>query len=258
MKLREIMSTIVSEYLNEATVQNDKYYYDIADDFYNKMVVELNNNNFINQVDGNILFKGSKINKTYSDLLIVFTTKNTQKTKPTFGGDTVKGGYALGTYKQYKVIIVNNLKDKKIPSKGIIKTSFIHEFIHYLDFKRSKVFKPNFNEKTSLVDYYNHPTEYNAYFQEAATYIVNLFKDDNVLNKFKEDFPTFDGFLNWMLGNVFNKDFVKNLNDKNKIKITKRVYNIYSEFLEKMTNENDQLNEIENLNNEKKIYSNRQ
>lgn len=229
--LREFIATTVRECLNEATVENDKYYYDIADEFYDKMIIELNNNNFIIQNDGNILFRASEISLNYSDLLIVFTNYDTTKTKPTFGDNTFKGGYSFGTYKHYKVIVINNLKNDKIPSKGILKDSFIHEFIHYLDFKRSKGYTPNFNEKTTISDYYNSPTEYNAYYQEAANYIVNLFKDDNILSKFKEKYTNFETFYKWMVENVFEKDYIKNLNDKNKKKLKKRIYNIYSYFL---------------------------
>lgn len=229
--MRKFIATSIREYLNEATVENDKYYYDIADEFYDKMIIELNNNNFINQNDGNILFKASEINLNFSDLLILFTNYDTTKTKPAFGNNTFKGGYVFGTYKHYKVIVINNLKNDKIPSKGILKNSFIHEFIHYLDFKRSKGYKPNFNDKTTISDYYNSPTEYNAYYQEAANYIVNIFKDDNILSKFKEKFNNFETFYKWMVENVFDKDYIKNLNDKNKTKLKKRVYNIYSDYL---------------------------
>ena len=232
MELKNFIATTIREYLNEATVENDKYYYDIADEFYEKMINQLHNNNFINQNDGNILFKGSEINLNYSDLLIIFTNYDTTKTKPTFANNTFKGGYSFGTYKQYKVIVINNLKNDKIPSNGILKDSFIHEFIHYLDFKRSKGFKPNFNDKTTISDYYNSPTEYNAYYQEGANYIVNLFKDENILKKFRDKYDNFELFHKWMIENVFDKDYIKNLNDKNKIKIKKRIYNIYSEFIQ--------------------------
>jgi hypothetical protein len=229
--MKKIVTTTNIHLINEATVENDKYYYDIADEFYDKMIIELNNNNFINQTDGNILFRASEINTNYSDLLIIFTDYNTTKTKPTFGNNTFKGGYSFGTHKQYKVIVINNLREDKIPSKGILKDSFIHEFIHYLDFKRSKGYKPNFTNKTSITDYYNSPTEYNAYYQEVATYIVNLFKDENLLQKFKEKYTTFNMFYTWMINNVFDKDFIKNLNQNNKLKLEKRIYNIYSKFL---------------------------
>ena len=229
--MRKFIATTIIEYINEATVQTDKYY-DIADEFYEKMINELNENNFINQKDGNILFKASEINLNYSDLLIIFTNYDTTKTKPTFGDNTFKGGYSFGTYKHYKVIVINNLKADKIPSRGIFKSSFIHEFIHYLDFKRSNGYKPNFNDKTTISDYYNSPTEYNAYYQEAATYIANLFKDQSILAKFKEKYKDFESFYKWMVENVLDKDYIKNLNVKNILKIKKRIYNIYSEFLE--------------------------
>jgi hypothetical protein len=216
--------------INEATVENDMYYYNIADNFYDKMIIELTDKNYISQKDGNILFKASEINTNYSDLLIIFTDVNSNKTKPTFGDNTFKGGYAFGTYKQYKVIVINNLWKAKEPERGILKDSFIHEFIHYLDFKRSKGYKPKWTEKTTVKDYYNAPTEYNAYYQEAASYIVNLLSDDKYLPHFKENYKTFGSFYKWMIEQVFDKHFISNLNDINKKKLQKRVYNIYDKF----------------------------
>jgi len=192
------------------------------------MLLELEENNFIKQDDGNILFKASEINTNYKDLLIVFTKQNTDKTKPVFGN--FKGGYSFGTFKQYKVIVINNLREDKTPNKGILKDSFVHEFIHYLDYKRSKGYSPKFTNKTTEIEYYNSPTEYNAYYQEAASYISNLLKDKNLSNKFIEKFKTYEKFYNWMLENAFDKHYISNLNDLNIKKIKKRVYNIWNQF----------------------------
>jgi hypothetical protein len=228
---RKIMTSVIRGCLEEATVKRDKHYYDIAEEFYDKMLLGLADKNFIVQSDGNIVFKASEIYPQYHDLLILFTDRETSKTRPTFGDNTFKGGYAFGTYKQYKVILINNLRGDKIPSRGILKDSFIHEFIHYLDFKRSKGHRPDFDDKTTISDYYNEPTEYNAYYQEAANVFVNLLKDDDILSKIKEKYDNFEDFSKWMMENVFDKHFIKNLNEKNKRKLKKRIYNIYSEFL---------------------------
>jgi hypothetical protein len=99
-----------------------------------------------------------------------------------------------------------------------------------LDFKRSKGYKPKWTEKTTVKDYYNAPTEYNAYYQEAASYIVNLLSDDKYLPHFKENYKTFGSFYKWMIEQVFDKHFISNLNDINKKKLQKRVYNIYDKF----------------------------
>lgn len=234
--LKKLIRDII---IKEANLNNDKYYYKIADDFYEKMIIELENGNYIIQNDGNKLFKASEINTNYSDLLILFTKRydgnGENKIKIPFGN--FKGGYSIGTYKQYKVIVLDNLLEHNDynPSKAIDKDSFIHEFIHYLDYTRikNKNYKTNLNPNTKVEDYYNSPLELNAYYQEAASYIVKLFDDnESILIKFREKYSNdFNKFRDWMFENVFEKDFIRNLTPKSKEKIIKRIYNIYEKYL---------------------------
>ena len=230
--MTENIRNTIRNLINEATVESDKYYYDIADKFYDRMIVELSNGNYIFQNDSNIIFKASVIDTNYANLFILFTSANTDKTRPTFGNNSFKAGYSFGTHNQYKVIIINNLKEDKQPQKGILKEGFIHEFIHYLDFQRSKGYKPKFTEKTTIYDYYNLPTEYNAYYQEAATYVVNLLNDEDMLKSFKEKYKgNYHAFYEWMIKSVLDKDFTSSLNNSNNIKLKKRIYNIYAKYL---------------------------
>jgi len=233
--------------LNEATASADKAFYDKADEFYEKMIVELNHGNYYLHDNGNITFRASEVNLYYPDLIIMFVDANTSATSTPFGNTSTKGNYGFGTLNRNKYIIVPNLRKDKNPSKGISKDSFIHEFIHYLDYVRSKGKFKKFNQNTTISDYYNSPSEYNAYYQEAANYLVNLLKDEMVLNKIKEKYPTFDGFYKFMLDNVFNKRFIANLNDKNILKLKKRVYNIYSEYVENNTSNNSSNKINENI-----------
>ena len=234
--------------LNEATASADKAFYDKADDFYEKMIIELNHGNYYVHDNGNITFKASEVNLYYPDLIIMFVDANTPATSTPFGDTSAKGNYGFGTLNRNKYIIVPNLRKDKNPSKGISKDSFIHEFIHYLDYVRSKGKFKEFNQNTTISDYYNSPSEYNAYYQEAANYLVNLLKDEMVLNKIKEKYPTFDGFYKFMLDNVFSKRFIANLNDKNILKLKKRVYNIYSEYVENNSSNNSSLKTSNNIN----------
>ena len=195
------------------------------------MIIELGNGYYTNQKDGNILFHGSSISNTYKNLLIIFTNRNTKSTLAPFskGNDA---GYAFGSYKGYKVIIINNLQDNKNPHIGIRKDGFIHEFIHYLDYQRSG-YTNKISKELTENDYYNSPREFNAYYQEGASYIVKILKDDDILPRFQEKYTNFPLFLKWMLENVFDKEFIKALTDKYMIKLNKRVYNIYTQYLMK-------------------------
>lgn len=233
--------------LNEATASADKAFYDEADRFYEKMIIELNNANYTHLKDNSILFEASNIDSAYDDLWISFIDYNSNSNQMPFGNNTLKGGYAFASTSRHKVIIIPNLKEDKDPT-WISKDSFIHEFIHYLDYVRSKGKFKEFNQNTTISDYYNSPSEYNAYYQEAANYLVNLLKDEMVLNKIKEKYPTFDGFYKFMLDNVFSKRFIANLNDKNILKLKKRVYNIYSEYVENNTSNNSSLKTSNNIN----------
>jgi hypothetical protein len=219
-----------SEYIKEfASFQNDLYYYNIADDFYEKMISKLKNDNYILQNDGNILFHGNKINSEYSDLLIIFINKNYDFSKQSGKSNFFTTGYFLGSYKNYKTIGINNLDNDKIPYKNIEKQSFIHEFIHYLDYKRNNYIPPKLTFKTKK-EYYNTPEEFNAYYQEAVTWVGKILEDEIMLKSFKEKFKNYNDFYNWIINNVLDKDFVKNLNPINIKKLQKRIYNIYQVY----------------------------
>jgi len=223
------MFTDFNDYIiNEANFDNDRIYYNKALSFYNKMLDELNIGNYIKQVDGNILFKGNEISEEYKNLLILFTDKNSDKTSPHFDKNN-RGGYSFGTFKNFKVIVITNLFVDKNPSNGIVKDSFIHEFIHYLDFKRSG-YSPKAINLKNYNDYYNSASEFNAFYQESVNFIIDLLENDETSIQFKKKFKNFNDFYSWMISNVFDKDFIKNLNDKYKIKLKKRVYNVYDKF----------------------------
>jgi len=219
------------EYIREATVDRDMRFYSIAENFYEKMMDELGAGNYRNQSDDSVLFDAKLVGSEYSDLLILLIDSVSEKTKPKFGGNSVKSGYALGTYKQkQRFIVINNLVEGKPVTYNINKDYFIHEFIHYLDWKRSGGHKPSFSDKTTLEEYFNSPTEYNAYYQEAANFVVKMLMDDKILDKFKERYKNYKDFYEWMTAQVFDKNFIKYLNASNKVKLQKRVYNIYDKF----------------------------
>jgi len=146
----EYIKIKILDYIKEATVENDKYYYDEAVKFYNDMLVELKNGNYINQKDGNVLFKGKSIDYKYYNLLILFTNNIGIKR---INNDVIKNvGGGFGTTGDYSVIILNTLDDDKNPVKNLDRKVFIHEFIHYLDYVRSDGYKHK--KTTTLTQYY--------------------------------------------------------------------------------------------------------
>lgn len=56
---------------------------------------------------------------------------------------------------------------------------FVHEFIHYLDFRRSAKWslRGYRNEKDPTGSYYNHPYEFNAFYQEAVQAFEEEFEE---------------------------------------------------------------------------------
>jgi hypothetical protein len=232
MEMNDYLKKIIKEVLSEATVEKDYYYYNLAEDFYNKMIKELERENYIQKTDDIIFFKGYVVNKDYDNLLIIFTDTTNKKVNPIING-VKKSVYGFGSYNNYKAIVIPNIINGNLQLNRINKDNFIHEFIHYLDFKRSGGYRPNKpGNNLDLNDYYNQPTEFNAYYQEAANFIVKTFNDNKkIVDNFREKYKNYDNFYKWMIDNVFDKEFIKYLNSKNQIKLKKRIYNIYSKYI---------------------------
>ena len=118
------------------------------------------------------------------------------------------------------------------------KKTFVHEFIHYLDYKRgdtrqntAKLLRTK-GEKA----YYNTPGEFNAYFQEGEQEVEDLFKaiakvklSAGHSDKLKEMLSDIEIFKNWVVlkSNMFSKDWYNSLELKWKKKFMKRLYTLY-------------------------------
>ena len=227
------MITKYIDFINEATFERDAKFYDEAEKFYEDLEKSIENKEYKGQDDGNFILKGTKINPKYYDLLILFIPNNAEQDG---APSDVKVGYGIGKWNGYIVITINNLKEPNDDSKigNLWKSSIIHEFIHYLDRKRYK----NFDYKTkndTASEYFNNPAEFNAYYQEFST---RLFKDvfvGDMLPLFKEKFKNYNDFKDYVI-QVYDKDWIKHLNDTNKKKLDKRLYNQYVEFLKRVEN----------------------
>lgn len=213
--------------LDEATVERDEHYYDLAVSFYEKMRTELRANNYQSRED-DIVFKGGSVHKDYDDLVVIFSDEN--------GKNDYIFGYAYGLGKHS--IGIPNLSEKNNfrPEKGIDKDTFIHEFIHYLDLKRSNGKLDKGSEAKSKVDYYNSPSEINAYYQAAITKLSTFVKvgmKDNIIAGCVNNCNRYDDFWNYLVSDMFPKAFIANLTKENINKLKKRAYTVWEKYFRK-------------------------
>lgn len=219
---------VIFRVIHEATLKRDDVFYNEALEFYDKMINELEHGNY-RKTDYGYAFYGSEINPSkYSTLLVLFIDEN-KKLESKISG--LKNGYFWGHYNSYQVIGLNNIKhENQKPYERIFKESFLHEFIHYLDYLRSR-YKNVYNSE-NIKSYYNNPREFNAYYHEGGSFMSDFFKKNpQMIEKFKEKYPNFNLFFDWAMKNIFDKDFIKHINSVNKNKLKKRLYNLYSEYL---------------------------
>lgn len=219
--------------LVESRASVDKELYDKAKEFYRMMVLLIRDESFLLKTNTGILvFKGSFIGHEYSNLVVLFVFGE-------FDGANVSGNKASYRYSEHKptgkkLIIVSDLIEGIPVVKQLSKVSFIHEVIHHLDFSRMKSnYKPNITDKTTHSEYYNLPTELNAYYMEVIGDIMNKIKKDrDYRDRIRLYYNTFPKFNKWIFDVVLNYDFVDHLTPANRKRITKRLYDLYTEYIQ--------------------------
>jgi hypothetical protein len=103
-----------------------------------------------------------------------------------------------------------------------VKMTLIHEFVHYIDYIKSKQFKSNIN--IDLLSYYNTDVERNAFFITATNWIKDEIKiDKSILNSYETFYKEF--MLCPKIINIYRR-----LTDKNKKKFDNRIYLLYIEL----------------------------
>lgn len=175
------------------------------------------------------------INSKYKNLYILFSVK--------------VGGYlgGLGFLNGIPIIILPVMIDTHnfdYLETRINKQVFIHEFIHYLDWKRSKVIHNTANkikrvsdDIIDLSDYVNSPAEYNAHYQEMLSSLDNTLKNlenyikmgaakNTIIDKFVG--TNFSEFKNIAM-NILPDYFRDNINKTYETKLTKRLYGYWKE-----------------------------
>lgn len=214
---------LVKQIINEATLENDQNYYNEAQGFYYKMIELIKNGQIYVTSPTLQMFLGNFIDRKYDDLGILFVDS-----LPYTDASALLTGFDDGTFAMKLPTLKNGNND---PLLGIDKSEFIHEFIHYLDYKRTN--NKSFKERRTYSDDYNLPDEFNAYYQQTAGALVTkLTTNKEFLETVRENLPSYPEFYDWVISKLFHQGFIKNISDVNKIKLKKRLYNIYREIVE--------------------------
>lgn len=122
------------------------------------------------------------------------------------------------------------------------KSVVIHELIHLLDRVRYKGNPTGSFEGRGISksDYYNNPSEYNAYYQQAIhefdSHINRLARDARVSNYYKQELidtlhdyfeSGFPGFYKEFRDNNLDKGFVSHMTQSTENRLKKRLYDYY-------------------------------
>lgn len=139
------------------------------------------------------------------------------------------GGF--GFYKnKHPVVVLYHLPKTKdfLMAMKTAKTTFIHEYIHYLDWvrmgRKMNVFQQSGRSSVGPVEYYNNSIEYNAYYQETLQKIDERLREDPEMSRFF--LQSFDSFFSFFVGRA-NTHYLDNLNNKNRRKLMKRLYDYF-------------------------------
>ena len=136
-------------------------------------------------------------------------------------------------------------------------TTFSHEFIHVLDYKRTndRIQGKDYDPHTDRKAYYNDPAELNAYFHTFADNWLGLLKDIKTTPEDMNDYTGLYGFTgdfstdlkNIISNSLQSQIFFKHLTQKNRKSIIGRLYQLHHEITQTM-NKASQLESLNKVN----------
>ena len=135
------------------------------------------------------------------------------------------------------LIAANDFRHLDTRFSGIRKT-FVHEYIHYLDWKRTAgritgVAKRYEGKPIPVAAYINNPTEFNAYYQEGVDMITSYMKDWVPVKNIPALFGTsFESFLKIAKEKYFAEHFISYMDSSYEKKFIKRIYDFYNQVVE--------------------------
>lgn len=218
--------------LEEANIERDRKARKVALDFYNSLreYLEKHPDQLVKLKDGS--FRVYPVDFWRNPKAPYISVLLTPESKGQRGG--------MGKVGNLDVMVLNVLKgpgDLSYVSTRLDKNTVVHEMIHFLDPGSGKGRGP---DPTNANDYYNNPSEWNAFWQEGAERveaiisgirrigehnsgaarrgIVNTFGDGSFKN-----FPS-------SLDSFWDKEFLGHMNQKTKKKFDKRLYQLFTEL----------------------------
>jgi len=238
-------------------VNDDRRLRNHAETVFEKIVQQLaTKKNLIHNADGTFALNGKTLGFGVSDLWFLFVPKNSIESNANKFRDKeaseISGGFGT-TRDKVKVIVIPILKalgdDSNIEYNfKLYLHTFVHEFTHYKTYKKhdgKEVMKAD-----SEADYYNNSDENYAYYQEAlhkykntmnkfTVFYRKLIKQNNtekakeIMDLIKTYIPDdFVEFVKFMFQYYFDRQFIKNLDEKNMKRLKRRLYQYYEYLLE--------------------------
>lgn len=122
----------------------------------------------------------------------------------------------FGSQEALRDEIINVLERKK--------NDFIHEYIHYLDDKRSEHDFFGRSAEFGSEEYYREDEEVNAYFQQAMA------SAEEKINR--KNWRGFRELKNWFFGNAIEDEVVKNITTDQRKRLVKRLYDYWTNYIQ--------------------------
>jgi len=236
MKKSEII-TIIRDLLNEDSA-TDIFFNKEGKRIYNLIVKKIdsipfestNENDFLMDTKGRkhllegVKFNLSIIDKKYDVNVLLVNTIGTYRT-PSFSKKNNAFVFFIISQGR-KDDFDNNSYFARLRFKSWVdESTFVHEFVHYLDSKRYKNTYKFLNPKNDAYEYYNSPEEYNSFYAELVNKILKNKKRLLNLNA--------DEFVKQAI-KYGNQTFIKSLNKSNLNKLKKRIYKLYNHLKTKL------------------------
>lgn len=171
----------------------------------------------------------------YSNLLLIF--------------ESGPGGGAKFSYRSDKKFTITIFINKFIPNWNYefprnvyswfsaARSSFVHEFIHYLEFKdktREDLLKIQSVNVSNNQEYYNHPAEISAFTHQGMhdiEWFITFWEPSK--QKFEEVFgKTKDSLVEFAINKFFDKKFIKYLSKENLETLELELESEYDYFIE--------------------------